>query len=461
MSEPQIRKTFRVRLDEMITILRGEIATGKRQPGEFLPSERDLVRQFQLSNKLVRVALEQLVSEGLVVKIPRVGNKVAETSDTHPISLRFGYHTSLDNEADMAILLAEFHRLHPNIIVKPIPLTYHDYYSTVREYIETGLIDVVSMNYNNFLNFQSNNSLNLFEAYEPDSRMYPFLNEVFVHEGVRFVQPFIFSPLILCYNRDHLRESGIAEPFRPASWNDLLAAAMKLTVENERFGLYFFLLSTNRWPVFLLQSGVELLPDRSNIEECAERIMEGLSACRDILYADNAFPVFLSESNAVAEELFLNGKISMLITSYFALSGLRDSDIRFDLAPLPHLREDKTLLMTIGLAICKKSKAKVAARTLVDFLVSEHAQLLIRQNSLSIPVVQKAAEWIGEETSYRPPHHALYRDIVQTYRSVSDMRISMAELEVIIKEARLFWAKLNNETVMRERIAQILRHGHS
>lgn len=457
MSQPPSRKTFRIRLDHMIQALRGEIVTGKRQPGEFLPSERDLVRQYQLSNKLIRIGLDQLVSEGLVVKLPRVGNQVAELADDRPVHLRFGYHTTLDDEAGMAALLEAFHHAHPNIFVQPIPLTYPHYYDTVKEYMDAGMLDVVSMNVTNFLHFQANGNLDLFQPLEPDPRLYPFLDKVFVHEGQTFVRPFIFSPLILCYNRDHLQESGIAEPFRPDSWDALLRAAIKLTVENKRFGLYFYLLSMNRWPVFLLQSGVELLPDRSNLEEMVTRILEGLNACRDVLYADNVFPVFLSESDAIAEELFLDGKISILMTTYFALNRLRGSNIRFDLAPLPHLREDTTLLLSIGLAICNKSKVKVAAQTFVDFLISEQAQRHIRQETLTIPAVRQPAEWKAPETSYRPPHFNLFMEIASTFRLVSDMRMELEQLEAVIKEARIFWAKLNDESTTRERIKQLLQ----
>ncbi|MFK7691794.1 extracellular solute-binding protein [Paenibacillus sp. HJGM_3] len=458
MTQSSSRKTFRERLDHMIQELRGEIMTGKRGAGEFLPSERDLVRQFRLSNKLIRIGLEQLVAEGLIHKIPRVGNQVAERTDGRPTLLRFGYHSTLDDEAGMAALLEAFHREHPNIVVQTVPLTYHLYYDTVRNYMDSGLLDVVTMNTTNFLQFQAQDSLSMFEPVETDGSIYPFLEDAFRHEGQTWVRPFLYSPLILCYNCDQLEEAGVSVPFEPASWEELIRTASRLTVENIRFGLYFFLQSKNRWPVFLLQSGVVAAQYPLPLEDTADRILEGLQACRDILYAENAFPVFLSESDALAEDLLRDGRISIIITTYFALSRLRGSNIRYDLAPLPSLREERTLLLTIGLAINRRSKVKVAAKTFADFLLSDAAQRHIGRTTLSIPAIRLDPEERPEPSpSYRPPNFDLYREIEPTFRHLSDMGLSVKLLDGIMKEARLFWAKMQDKSETRERLVRLLR----
>ncbi|CAG7652300.1 extracellular solute-binding protein [Paenibacillus allorhizosphaerae] len=456
MSEQQGRKTFRLRLEQMISVLRGEILTGKRLPGQFLPSERELVRQFQLSNKLIRAGLEQLVSEGLIVKIPRVGNKIADTIEASTVAIRFGYHSSLEREAAIDFLLTEFHNAHPTIRVQPIPIPFQNYYETVKEYMEAGMLDIVTMNYNNFDDFRTNRSLELLKDFDTDPGVYEMLSRAFTDEDRLLVRPFLFSPLILCYNRDHLREKGLPEHFNPGSWDELLRQASRLTVENKRFGFYFFLLSKNRWPVFFIQNGAKLRDGREEAAEAVKRMIEAISLCRDIIYASDTFPTFLSGSDAEAEELFLQGKVSVIMTSYFALNALRDSGIPFDIAPLPGIKNKHTILMTIGLAVNKKSKVIVAAETLANFFTSERAQTIIRQKTLSIPALRKAAQWSGEEAVYHPPNYPVFQELLPGCRLFTDLNMTSEELDSILKEARMHWSRLQTIESLRERILEIV-----
>jgi len=58
--------------------LRDQIDTGTLQPGERLPSEPDLVRQFDASRNTVRLALALLTNQGLVVTRQGLGTFVTE-----------------------------------------------------------------------------------------------------------------------------------------------------------------------------------------------------------------------------------------------------------------------------------------------------------------------------------------------------------------------------------------------
>jgi len=58
--------------------LRDQIDTGTLQPGERLPSEPDLVRQFDASRNTVRLSLALLTNQGLVVTRQGLGTFVTE-----------------------------------------------------------------------------------------------------------------------------------------------------------------------------------------------------------------------------------------------------------------------------------------------------------------------------------------------------------------------------------------------
>lgn len=454
------RKTFRIRLEEMASILRDEIISGKRAVGEFLPSELDLTKQFHLSNKSVRKALDMLVEEGLIEKIPKVGNRVTAVADENKTLVRFGYHPSTNYETALAEMISEFHGLYPHIQVQPVEIPSQNFHNSIKEYLDADLLDVFSMNDRSFMEFVENETYNLLEPYELNPSLYPFLSEPFMHQGELLVQPFSYSPVILCYNRDHFAEINLSEPYSGWTWADLLAHSKELAIENERFGFYFHLLSQNRWPIFLFQSGIAFEQNQHGQYEINEaKLMESLETCRDIIYMPNVFPTMLSASEADAEELFLNGKVSMIMTSYFGLNKIKGASFSYDIAPLPYLKESKTMLVIIGLAISRKSKVKEAARKVVEFLQSPRAQLIMRKHTLSIPVDKNAAEWKGEESITRPSRYNIYREIVPTFKLLSELKLDSVQLSHVLRQAKLYWSKLQDVKVTSTNIVTQLNTG--
>ena len=449
------RKTFQTRLDAFVNGLREEIVSGKRAAGEFLPSERAFSEQYKLSNLSVRKGLDILVAEGLIVKIPRVGNKVADPAEGGTVCIKFGYHTSIPREAAIDQLLDLFRKKHPNIRVQAVPLV-NESESAIRQYMDNGMLDVVTINYNMFRAFlEQAMDGDYLEPLKPNPGIYPFLTDAFTVKGRLLVQPFIFSPVILCYNVDHFIEKQMPEPDSGWSWQQLFDTAARLAIPNERLGFYYHFLSANRWSVFLLQRGgsFERTSD-GRVKLRGTRMMEAFRFCREV---QEHFPI-LSENiaNGDSEKLFLAGKVSVIMTSYFHLNFLKGSPLRFDIAPLPHFGEPKTLLLSIGLSVNRKSENKEAAMKLVEFLTSGSAQLLIRQQTYSLPALKSAAERGGEETMYRPSRFALFREIVPTFRYFTDLHIGEKEMRTIENEVRLYWAGLEQEESFCTRMEKLL-----
>jgi multiple sugar transport system substrate-binding protein len=452
-------KTFQARFDILVDTIRSEIRSGVYREGDFLPSEKAYAKEYRISNKTVRQGLEVLVAEGLIEKIARVGNKVTWSKREETAVLRFGCHSSLFSEALIHTLIAEFHKQHPEIRVEVFQFTSGFYnYERLHAMISEKSLDVFTMNYNTLDDFRLYGAMDELETLEPNKEIYPFLTETAMVNGQLKVQPFVFSPLILCYNKDHFREKGLMEPDSSWRWSVLSEHASQLAVENERLGFYFHFPSTNRWPVFLLQSGIDFKRDASGkIVVNPQQLAESLQACRELIYLQNHFPLFLSERDGDAEELFFSEKVSMIMTSYFALNHHeRKTNFEYDVAPLPYLNNPKTMLLLIGLSLNPKSEHKETAKLFMDFLVSPRAQMMLRQRSLSIPSLKPAAEWSGKETMYRPSRFSMYRDIIPTFQPYTDLNMTAAELNRFYREAKLYWSGIETEEVAVMRLEQVL-----
>lgn len=440
MANRPSRETLSKRMDEMVRSIRDEIVSGKRRVGDFLPSERELGKLYCISNKSVRHCLDVLVSEGLIEKIPKVGNRIADLSDHNSITIRFGCHQTTVEETDLGTLISQFHKQYPRIRVQTMML---EHFVSSRQTIESGMMDVMTVNVPNFRELVEHDALRLLEPQQPNGDIYPYLHKAFSHDGVARVQPFTFSPVVLCYNRDHFREQNMLEPDSGWTWDDLKRAAAQLAVPNERYGFYFYMLAPNRWPIFLLQSGMKLPPEGEPVRLCGSPWMEALKLCKETVMNETLMPLFHGETDP--EKLFLQQKVSMIMTTYFNLHELKKAEFEYDIAPLPYIDNPKTLLIAIGLGINAKSEQKEAAQTFVDFLTSYSTQLNIRQHTMSIPASKPAAEWIGPETMYRPLRYPMHRDIVPTYRLYTDLNVTSDMLTAIINEVKLYWAGLETE----------------
>jgi len=453
MSDKQSRKTFRTRMEEMIRTLREQIMAGHYAVGEYLPSELDLSRKFQLSNNSVRKGLDTLVEEGLVEKIPRVGNRIKAPSSEDQIVIRLGYYPIIDSQGELPYLLNAFQKRHPHIRVEPIQIS--DARGYVRDLLTHDMIDMAMMNTYLYQDLLEEQAVELLEPQEPFEEMYPFLKKAFQYKDELYAQPFIFSPVILCYNREHFASLQLPEPDSSWTWDDLIANASKLAIHNERFGFYYHLLSPNRWIVFLLQSGEVFRRDEDGRYRVHEtRLLDGIEKVRDILYQPGVYPLLLSASSGEAERLFKEQQVSIIMTTYFSINNLKEADFEFDVAPLPHLNSFNTLNLTIGLAIHKRSKVKSAAKQLVDFLVSDEAQRVIRKETFSIPAHKQAAQWTGQ-TVY-PTRYQMYKEIIPSFSTFTDTGLTLKQLEDMLSECKLYWSGLRTKERLAAGIEAIL-----
>ncbi|WP_284645911.1 extracellular solute-binding protein [Paenibacillus silviterrae] len=442
MSGKPDRITFQGRMDDMLTTLRTEIVNGLRPKGSYLPSEIVLGEQFQVSKKSVRKALDILVNEGLITKIPRVGNRVSPP-DTPPVTtLRFGIYPSVMEQDFLPELLERFYEKHPHIRVETVTLPYTKYSHSIRAYLEQGFLDAFTLNNRNFMDMHEADALPLLEPQSPLADQHPFLADLFTEQGILYSVPLMFSPIVLCYNKDLFKQCGLREPNSGWTWDRLLENAAEINRQTGIIGFFSHIESLNRFPIFLLQSGFRFAKDASGYRFTDPELWDILHSCRSLFHQQGFLPAFLSEGDGDAERLFKQQKTSMIMTSYYGLQLLKNLSFQYDITPLPYSLTPKTLLLATGIAINRFSKQKEATRLLVRFLASEPSQRLLHRRTLSLPANIAAADDSSVDGPDLPSRYHLYREIVPTFADYRDLNISMEALDGFGQELKLFWAGL-------------------
>jgi multiple sugar transport system substrate-binding protein len=462
MSGKKSREVFKVQLNQMVSTVRQQIIKGEIPIGDYLPSELILADQFGLSKNSVRRGLEELVAEGLIVKKSRIGNLVVSNKSFDQVILRVGYYPTLIKDAQFPDLIKNFEAEYPNIKVQTIALPYDHYQQTVYDFFHNDMIDVVTINFKDFRDFDPVPDA-VFEEMEKEPQVYSYLQQPFAKKDENdkvYVRPFVFSPIVLCYNKDHFDASDIPYPDSGWKWEEALEAANKLMADHDdekACGFYFHPLSLNRWPIFMLQNRVQFTRDeQGNISFPIEELKQSVNFIRKTFDEQGIMNTFLSDSDRDAEKIFLEQKASMIMASYFSLNEIRKHSIKYDIAPLPYLKDPGTLLLIIGLAINKHSTKKMAARQFVDFISGERSQDLIRKNTLSIPAMKKVAERSGDENVFKPSRFQLFREIIPTYRMFTDLGLNSKELGEVRNELRIYLSDMMDDKIFLQRLSSKL-----
>ncbi|WP_461671249.1 extracellular solute-binding protein, partial [Mycobacterium tuberculosis] len=170
--------------------------------------------------------------------------------------------------------------------------------------------------------------------------------------------------------------------------------------------------SINRWPVFLLQNGFRFRPEDPAWHAADDpALWESLRVARDLLYNQKRPMSLWTENNSDAEQLFLEGKASMIMTTYYGMNRFLHSGIDYGAAPLPSLNHASTLLTATGLSVVRGTQREELARQFIEHLVSYDSQALIKRSAVTLPAHADALAITEGLTGNRPAGERIYEEL--------------------------------------------------
>ena len=198
---------------------------------------------------------------------------------------------------------------------------------------------------------------------------------------------------VLYFNKDLFDAAGVAYPSDDWQWDDIRAAALELTVRDERgratqFGLA---LEKNRYPQWVYQNGGNVFDDPLNPTEFmmdAPEAIEAIQFIADMILDDGSVPSF----DAMAQlgsttELFSTGRVAMVMTNAARIPTFMDADFAWDVAPLPAgpagIRANT--LGGAGYVMSATSDHPEAAWTFLKFLAGTEGQSIFASTGVAVP----------------------------------------------------------------------------
>lgn len=346
------------------------------------------------------------------------GSNSSAGSSKGDVTLTYGIWDK-NQEPGMRKMADAFEAKNPGIKVN-VEVTPWDQYWTKLEAAATGgsLPDVFWMHSSQAARYASNSVLmDLTDKIKGSSSVkldkFPKdLVKVYENDGKNYAIPKDFDTIGLWYNKKLFDEAGVAYPNENWTWNDLLAAAKKLT--NPAKGVYGFgapMDLQQGFDNFIFQNGGKVLSDdktKSGFDTPA--VKEAIQWYVDLSVKEKVSPTQTQFSENGYTTWFESEKTAMGLFGSWMLSEFGSNENvskNCDVTVLPQGKQRATIYNGLGNAVAEGTKHKEEAWKFVEFLGSEEANKIQAESGVAIPAYEGTADaWVKTQTKFNSKVYA-------------------------------------------------------
>ena len=392
----------------------GTAANRPGRPGEADPPLNGTVLMIKgnTPDKLLQYLRSFVLA--LVLSVPATAAEYVENRDYTGAKTTIRYAMwGGANEVEMGRTICQrFVEEHPEIRIEVAVYPWGQYWAKLQTQAASGLapdvISVFSGQVGIWINHGALLPLNpLIEASGLDLNKYHKVAlDNYTWDGQLFAFPMEIALATLIYSIDRLEQSGIPPEDWPKaetamSWTDFKKLAKKLTLRHPDGSIAQYGMSSGAWDwngiLFRLYGGemVDRLvnPTRATVLN-NEPLAKGIVEIFQTMYGDrfHASREVTSTAGFAGDSLLLSPKFAMSYVGPWSLAALRQSGVRFGLAPPPHGPHPSQLISTNGVGIYSGSRHPQEAWALIRFMASQAVQPIYGKRLKGVPVLKSAAD---------------------------------------------------------------------
>ncbi len=312
---------------------------------------------------------------------------------------------SQDQAPVMEEIVAAFEKENPGVDVSVQVTPFDQYFTKLQTSITGGEgADVFWLNAPNMALYASNEAIlplsDFIEQDEVDLSVYPeAMVELYTRDDQVFALPRDYDTIGLWYNKALFDAAGVDYPTGDWTWEDVQAAAKKLTDPAKGvYGIAASLTDQQGYYNTIAQAGGTVVSkDGSESGYDDEASIEGLRFWTDLIET-GASPTHQQMTDTEPKQMFQSGKVAMFYGgSWQAISlsttpTLKDN---LDVAPLPAGEQDTSIIHGLGNAINANTECPQEAWALVKHLGSEEAAQTMAASGIVIPAYEGTQEgWV-------------------------------------------------------------------
>jgi multiple sugar transport system substrate-binding protein len=302
-------------------------------------------------------------------------------------------------------IVADFETANPNITVNVEVSDWDSYWSKLKTQLAAGTPpDVFAMDAPLYLDYQSRGVLLNLQPYldkNPDmlKDVYPQTLSAYKTADGYYGLPRDFQTIVLFYNKDMFDKAGLSYPTADWTWDDLRAAAKKLTLPADANGKKQYGFIFDQWDMEVGWSEAIWAYGGDIISADHKKTLIGETKARqawqlldDMVFVDKSVP----DANEVGQyggDLFQSGIAAMTPMGHWAVPGYDTAGFKYGVAPMPKGPAGQaTSVNSAGFVVSKTSKNPDAAFAFVQYSLSKAGQTRLAALGFACPVLKTVAE---------------------------------------------------------------------
>lgn len=333
---------------------------------------------------------------------PPTQTAAVSTADTSPpVTITWSFWGDAWEVQTNERIVRTFERENPNIKVQLEHRPWNEYFDWLRGEWQAGRSpDLMFLNY--IPSYVALGELEPIDGYVARDTydltdFYPALLDSFRANGALYGLPRDNDTKVIYYNKIQFAEAGIPEPSAGWTWQDLRAAALKLTRRDGPSPRYGFGFEPDYWwLVWLWQRGGNVLDNAFRPTDFRLDSPEGISALQflqDLIYTDRVTPPPAQLNTDDMNKLFREGRLSMVFGNHALVPWFTETPgLSWDVAPLPRDLSRANVAGGAGFAIGKRSRNKDAAWQLMKFLTGPKGQAMLAESGVITPARRSVRE---------------------------------------------------------------------
>lgn len=437
---------------ELSAILRSQIMTGYLKPGDFLLPENELTHKYELSRTSVRKALQELLDEGLIVKMAGKGSIV--NPDLPPLApganrlTIMAPHPSYFSEGALPIIVKMFKDRHPYIDLNVVSLPYESG-NFLKELGKVGLKpDLVLVTDREYRQMELGDFADLSGMIDGDEDVPRKVTDAFRKDGRLVAVPLTYSPIVLLYDREQFARQGVSLPDEDWELTKFLGAMAALTRDTDGDGVtdtYGIGVSSHisRWLDFALKNGVGFDPEPDE-----QALAETLEFLRNLLYRDRVSPVYPLSDLEQINEMFEQRKLATQLTSLLVVKGV--DRVRTGITQIPFGSRRCKMLIANGMMLYTNGDNTEYAKLFLQFILSRDVQRKWMDSTDMLSIYRSINyEYWGTEVMRT-------LDISEEDRFLFELFADMSVIDDLEREMRMFWTGTELPSATARKMKQLL-----
>ena len=375
-------------------------------------------------------------------------------------------------------VIAEFEAAHPNIHIEAVYTPGQSEYQTklATSFAGGNPPDVFLINYRRYGQYAARGALEPLGPYLRqstalrESDFYQIPMDAFRYRGGELsCIPQNVSSLVIYYNVDLFRAQNVPLPADGWTWDEFLAAAKALTIDEDGDGqaeVYGLTVDPTmiRYVPFVWGAGGDVVDNVDDPTTLTLDTPEALAGIKwFIALGQTGHKVTPTEAEVQSEDdesRFMNGRAAMLMQSRRVVPTLRQIEgFTWDVAPLPvGPAGPANILHSDAFCMAATARDKTAAWTFIEFAVGERGQTLLAETGRTVPSMIRVAESdaflkgtsigrvVGSEAGLPPANSRVFLDNIASMRrvpSIATWPVVEDAFNTVFKRA--FYVEMNVE----------------